>query len=192
MIQPLGRTLSARCDMGGPRLLLLGLILLASTSPRATGQIAQNAEPPVRTPRQFEELRGTWTLNEAAGKGHIAGLPIAHTLVISTTPFQISVTKNASEPEIYQFDGADIAVKDARTGATLDIRRRFALVAGMVALTSQRRRGDFTNIITDAYAADGDVLTVERQLSVLAKSGNLVTLSDEKNSRQTLVYRRTP
>ena len=61
----------------------------------------------------------------------------------------------------------------------------------MVALTSERTRGDFTNIITDAYAADADVLTIERQLSVrVTSAGNLVTLSDESNNRQTLVYRR--
>jgi hypothetical protein len=61
----------------------------------------------------------------------------------------------------------------------------------MVALTSRTIRGDFTNIITDAYAASGDVLTVERQLSVLAQPpGNLVALSDERNNRQTIVYRR--
>jgi hypothetical protein len=35
------------------------------------------------------------------------------------------------------------------------------------------------------------VLTVERQLSVLAQPpGNLVTLSEASNNRQTLVYRR--
>ena len=61
----------------------------------------------------------------------------------------------------------------------------------MVALTAKRTRGDFTNIVTDAYVASGDVLTVERQLSVLARpAGNLVTLSDERNNRQTFVYRR--
>jgi len=61
----------------------------------------------------------------------------------------------------------------------------------MVALTSRRTRGDFTNIVTDAYAASGDTLTIERQLSVVAnRQRNLVTLSDERNNRQSLVYRR--
>jgi hypothetical protein len=70
--------------------------------------------------------------------------------------------KDAGQPQVYRFDGTETVAKDA---------------AGMVALTSKRQRGDFTNIITDAYAAAGDMLTVERQLSVLAQpSGNLVTL----------------
>lgn len=178
--------------MGRRSVLMVGLILLIATPPLAAAQSDQGSGLPVRTPRQFEELRGTWTLDQAAGKGNIAGLPVAHALVITTTPFGISLTKDASDPEIYSLDGADVSVKDLRTGATLDIRHRFTLVAGMVALTSERTRGTFTNIITDAYATNGDVLTVERQLSVLAKpAGNLVTLSDERNNRQTLVYRRS-
>jgi hypothetical protein len=155
------------------------------------GQAAADRGLPVRTPREFTELRGTWMLDESAGKGHIAGLPIAHTLTISTTPFEISLIKDDRDPEVYSFDGREVAPKDARTGAVLDKRYSFTLVAGMVALTSRTIRGDFTNIITDAYAASGDVLTVERQLSVLAQPpGNLVALSDERNNRQTIVYRR--
>ena len=146
---------------------------------------------PVRAPREFIELRGTWMLDETAGKGHIAGLPIAHTLTISTTPVEISLVKDGNDPEVYRIDGTEVAARDVRTGATLDIRYSFTLVAGMVALTSKRTRGDFTNIITDAYAASGDTLSIERQLSVLANpQRNLVTLSDERNNRQTLVYRR--
>jgi len=69
---------------------------------------------------------------------------------------------------------------------------QLSLVAGMLALTSKRTRGSLTNIITDAYAVRGEVLTVERQLSVLMQPpGSLMTLSDERNNRQTLVYRRT-
>jgi len=84
-----------------------------------------------------------------------------------------------------------VPAKDVKTGATLNIRYSFTLVAGMVALTSKRTRGDFTNIVRDAYAASGDALTIERQLSVLADpQRSLVTLSDERNNRQTLVYRR--
>jgi len=150
------------------------------------------ADPlPDRTPREFVEFRGTWLLDEPAGAGRIAGLPIARTLVIATTPAQISLVKDAADPEVYLFDGTESPVKDPRTGAVLDRRYSFALVAGMLALTSKRTRGQFTNIITDAYAVAGDTLTVERQLSVLAEpSGSLVTLSQESNSRQTLIYHR--
>jgi len=146
---------------------------------------------PVRAPREFIELRGMWLLDETGGKGHIAGLPVAQTLTISTTPVEISVVKDGKPPEVYRVDGTEVAAQDARTGATLDIRYGFTLIAGMVALTSRRTRGDFTNIVTDAYAASGDTLTIERQLSVLANpQRNLVTLSDERNNRQSLVYRR--
>ena len=111
--------------------------------------------------------------------------------MISTTPFVISLVKDGRTPETYRFDGTEPPARDSGTGATFDIRYSFRLVAGMVALTSRRLRGLFPIIITDAYAADGDVLTVERQLSVLAQPpGNLVTLSDERNNRQTLVYQR--
>src|SRR5947208_15701411 len=76
---------------------------------------------PVRAPREFIELRGTWMLDETAGKGHIAGLPVAHTLTISTTPVDISVVKDGKDPEVYRVDGAEVAARDVRTGATLDI-----------------------------------------------------------------------
>jgi hypothetical protein len=94
--------------------------------------------------------------------------------------------------EFTELRGTWILDESARTGATLDRRFSFSLVAGMLALTSKRTRGSLTNIITDAYAVRGEVLTVERQLSVLMQPpGSLMTLSDERNNRQTLVYRRT-
>jgi hypothetical protein len=172
--------------------LLLMVLCLVPISTLAVAQVEPSAPLPVRTPREFTELRGMWILDEAAGKGHIAGLPVAHTLSISTTPFEISLAKDDRDVEIYKFDGSESAVTDAGTGAVLNIKHRLTLVAGTLALTSARTRGQFTNIITDAYAASGDTLTVERQLSVLAQPpGSLVTLSDERNNRQTLVYRRS-
>jgi hypothetical protein len=181
----MGRTLTRS-------VLLPAMLLLAAGAPRLRGQVEQGNVLPVRTPREFTELRGTWVLDEDSGKGHIAGLAVAHTLVISTTPFEISLIKDGKDPESYRLDGSEINAKDARTGAVLDRRHSFTLVAGRVALTSKTPRGQFTNIITDAYAATADVLTVERQLSVLSQPpGNLVTLSDDRNNRQTLVYRRS-
>jgi len=166
-------------------LLVVGFVLVAS--PRLPAQ----EQRPVRPPREFTELRGTWMLDESAGTGHITGLPVAHSIAISTTPTEISLVKDGAVGEVYRIDGTEVAEKDAGTGATLDRRLSFSLVAGMVALTSKRTRGTLTNIITDAYAVTGDVLTVERQLSVLMQPpGSLVTLSDERNNRQTLVYRR--
>jgi hypothetical protein len=166
--------------------LFFGVVALTVVGPRVAAQVEE-----VRPPREFTELRGTWMLDERAGTGHIAGLPVAHSIAISTTPTEISVMKDASVGEVYRLDGSEVAEKDAGTGATLDKRLSFSLVAGMVALTSKRTRGSFTNIITDAYAVSGDVLTIERQLSVLMQPpGSLMTLSDERNNRQTLVYRR--
>ena len=42
-------------------------------------------------PREFPAFRGTWTLDESAGRGHIGGLPLARTLAIATTPTEISL-----------------------------------------------------------------------------------------------------
>jgi hypothetical protein len=181
---------------GGPMnrrvfLRIIWVVFVVAVPTLTFAQAEQRIPLAVRIPREFAELRGTWVLDESAGKGHIVGLPVAHMLVVSTTPFEISLVKDARDPEIYALGGSESVAKDPRTGALLDIRYNFTLVAGMVALTSKRARGAFTNIITDAYSTAGDVLTVERQLSVLAQPpGNLVTLSDESNNRQTLVYRR--
>ena len=65
----------------------------------------------------------------------------------------------------------------------------------MLPLTRVRRSADrtYTNIITDAYRVDGAALIVERQLSVLVEPpGGLATLSDARNNRQTIIYRREP
>jgi hypothetical protein len=83
----------------------------------------------------------------------------------------------------------------AAGGVTFGFSFRFTLVADGLALTTRRTRpangGSFTNVITDGYSVAGDVLTVERQLSVVQQpSGMLVTLSDPRNNRQTIVYRR--
>jgi hypothetical protein len=81
----------------------------------------------------------------------------------------------------------------AAGGVTFGFSFRFTLVAD--GFTTRRTRpangGSFTNVITDGYSVAGDVLTVERQLSVVQQpSGMLVTLSDPRNNRQTIVYRR--
>jgi len=74
---------------------------------------------------------------------------------------------------------------------------KFTLVAEMLPLTSTRVRRSadrtYANIITDAYPVDGAALIVERQLSVLVEPpGGLATLSDARNNRQTIIYRREP
>ena len=162
---------------------------------------AAHAQQP---PRLFEEFRGAWALDGAAGRGRIAGLPAARTLVIATSATEISVAKDGAAPEVYRVDGREAPLVDPRTGAELQRSSRFTLVAGGLALTSiVKRPGNggpapsppfrLTNIVTDAYSVQGDTLTVERQLSVLREPpGELVTLADSRNNRQTIVYRRVP
>jgi hypothetical protein len=167
------------------RTLVVCLGLLA-VSPAVSGQ----------QPRVFPEYRGTWTLDESAGAGRIAGLPVARTLVIMTTPTEITVAKDSGLPEVYRFDGTESKSRDPRTGVPLEHRYSFLLVADMLALTSRLTRQEtgrpaLTEILTDAYRALGDTLTVQRQLSQLVEPpGSLATFAVSTNYRQTLVYRR--
>jgi hypothetical protein len=158
------------------------------------------AQAEIRPPLEFEPLRGSWTLDETAGSGHIAGLSVARTLTIATTATELVLTRDSSASEAYRLDGAETA--------TFDTHRIAMPVADALALTTRRirRRGGyaFTNVITDAYSVRGDVLTVERRLDVVVQAlaspdsrtegnygpGHLVQLEDPGNERQTIVYRR--
>jgi hypothetical protein len=179
-------------------LILVSMAVLAG--PRAWAQDSD-------APREFTELRGTWILDEAATEGlrrmvsrtgesrvfDGLGFPVARTLVIATTPTEMSVTKDAGLPEVYRFDGTETQTRDPRTGAPLAERYRFTLVAELLALTLMRPRGDMTEIITDAYSlTEWTVLRVERQLSYLGSAGHLRTLSGRRNDKQSIVYRRQP
>lgn len=156
------------------------------------------AQAEVAPPREFPEFRGTWVLDESAGRGHIVGLPLARTLRIATTPSELTLTKDSGD-DVYRLDGTEVTVGDTV--------KRVTLVAGALAVTTRRTRRQrgyaFTNIITDAYSVNGDVLTVERQLAVavepdpapgsgIQSPGHLVELSEPRNNRQTIVYRRKP
>jgi hypothetical protein len=141
--------------------------------------------------REFREFAGTWILDENASSGRIS-IPVARTLVIATTPTQLSVIKDDAIAEVYPFDGTQTDLWDGR-------RANFTLVSDSVALTTRRTRTreglSRTNVITDAYAVAGDVLTIERRWSILWQPpGTLATLgdSDPQYFRQRLVYRRTP
>ena len=174
--------------------LLCGALVILSVPVLAQGD--------VQPPREFPEFRGTWIRDDTAGSGRIGGLTVARTLVIATTPTEISVAKDAGIPEIYRFDGTETQIRDPRTGAPLDRRYSFLLVADMLALTTRWTRppslGDIRNattieIITDACRVNGDVLTVERQLSVVRQPpGSIATMQNPGNNRQTIVYRRVP
>ena len=173
--------------------LLCGALVVLSVPVVAQGDVQPS--------REFPEFRGTWTRDDTAGSGHIGGLTVARTLVIATTPTEISVAKDGSAPEIYRFDGGETQIRDPRTGVPLARRYSLLLVADMLALTIRLTQppslGDGRNLtmtetITDAYRVAGDILTVERQLSVVRQPpGSIATMQNPGNNRQTIVYRRS-
>jgi hypothetical protein len=173
---------------------MLGLLLLTLS----VGAFAQGLPipPPPGKVRDFFEFRGTWDLDQAAGNGRIAGLPVAKQIVITTTPTEFTVVKDGGTPEIYRMDGTETQQVDPRTGISIDRFFRFTLVAGAVALTSRVIRGGSpperrSTITTDAYSVAGPMMTVERQLSVMVMPpGHVLEMSDASSNQQTLVYRR--
>jgi hypothetical protein len=161
------------------------------------------------SPREFVEFRGTWSLDEAAtsglrpNQGRAGGLidglgfQAARELVIDSTPAQIAVVKDGASPEVYTLDGQATQLRDERTGALLNTSHRFTLVAGMLALTSERKTESnragvtsITTIITDAYRIGGKLLIIERQHSVLEQpAGHLISTANPSR-RQVLIYHR--
>jgi len=145
--------------------------------------------------REFREFRGIWVRDDAAGRGRIAGLPLAQTIEIETTATELTLIRDGGS-DVYRLDQRDTQIGDTTT--------RVTLVAGALAITTMRTRRQrgyaFTNIVTDAYSVDGDLMTIERQLSVAVEpepeksgaptEGHLVELSQPDNNRQTIVYRR--
>ena len=67
---------------------------VALAPPVDASQLPPQAIGP-RPSREFPEFRGTWVLDESAGKGRIVGLPLARKLVIATTPTELSLVKDA-------------------------------------------------------------------------------------------------
>jgi len=180
---------------------LLAILIALPAATRAQTNIAAPIDPSRRSqaleprpPREFPEFRGPWMLDEGAGKGYIAGLPVARRLTIATTPTELSLTKDGAAPESYRFDGSETPSQSGEVRSLFSYR--MTLVGDAIALTTRRVRPNgtetLTNVITDAYTVSGDVLTIERSLSVVrTPPGVVVTLSDPRNNRQTLVYRRT-
>jgi hypothetical protein len=163
----------------------------------ATAGVAAMAQDGA-APHEFGEFRGTWRY-DAAASTHDAqlSLRIARVLVIATSPTAITLTKDGGLPEVYPLDGSETQIRDPRTGAPLDPRYSFRLVAGALALMTKTSSGNpvsqrLTNIVADAYRVTrADTLTVERQLSVLVEPpGSLKLLGGLLNHTDTLVYRR--
>lgn len=160
-----------------------------------------------RPPRTFPLFAGTWLLDEAASTGRLnMAPPVPRTVTIATTPDAVSVTKrlelpperpgregkrratDTPPPEIYRFDGTETTLWDGQ-------RATFLLVGDALALTIRRgnpARGDNITVVTDAYSVEGDVLTLERQLStVLMPAGHIATMKEPANNfRHVYIYRR--
>jgi hypothetical protein len=157
-------------------------------------------------PRTFPQFVGSWVLDETASTGQLNIAPrIPLRLTIETSPTSITVTKrlrlgatdrvsDTPPAEVYRFDGVETSDKDSRTGAILDRTYRFTLAADMLVLTIKegpRTDGSFT-LVTDAYAVDGDVLTLYRQLVSVRPGGLIATMGVPANNfRHTFIYRRS-
>jgi hypothetical protein len=156
--------------------------------------LAQN-ERPVRL---FPEFVGTWALDESASTGPLVITPrIPSRMTITTTPAAITIAKrlrldprdkisDTPDPEVYRFDGTETTVNRYSYS--------FRLVADALALTeklmSGNGSGSFT-LTTDAYAVNGDVLTVYRQLSSVTPAGHILVMQVPANNfRHTYIYRR--
>ena len=72
--------------------VLTVFLLLIPLWPHSAPAARQAAD--AQPPREFPEFRGRWTHVDSAGKGHIAGLPIARALVIDTTATELRVSKD--------------------------------------------------------------------------------------------------
>jgi hypothetical protein len=148
-------------------------------------------------PREFAEFRGTWTLEKSERSAGLS-VHVAQTLVISIAPAEITVVKDKKLSETYRFDGSETPTKEPKTGALLDPRYSFRLVAGLLALTTKTGGAgpnaagvSTTQILTDAYSLTSfDTLRVERQISVLQDPpGSLRTLGP-RNATEIYTYRR--
>jgi hypothetical protein len=172
--------------------LTLLCILGAIVCPALLQAAGQDDRRPIRT---FAHFAGTWTLDAAASTGRLTLAPLVITL--ETTPAEIRVTKQQGPrytqrfppPEIYRMDGTEAVDDNARPRAV----RRFTLVADMLALTTKDNRpgGQAFTLQTEAYAVEGDVLTLHVQLVSVNASGHVLLMQEPTNNfRHTFVYRR--
>lgn len=189
--------------------LRFAVLALALACPALGAQAPQGLPIPagVRQLNDFFQFRGRWILDEKESIGIpplpdplppafrlLAALHVPRELVITTTTTEIAVAKDGAEPEVYRIDGSETQERDPRTGVGLDRFYRFTQVADAIALTRRLRQGTpaepSAEIITDAYAVAGAMLTVERLRSHLVPPGSLVVMKEPGSHRMTLVYRR--
>jgi len=166
---------------------VLAAICLASFVPAFTS--AQNQPPlPVegRAPRLFTEFVGTWKLDESASRMTLGERP--STLVIATTPTEITVAVDRNVPFHYAFANDVVLL-----GNGIALIRR-----------NSRQQGEVftTNVNTRALSVEGDRLTVDSRIAVLVQTvqggkpgqGHFVQMGDgsPETGYQHAVYRRRP
>jgi hypothetical protein len=84
--------------------------------------------------------------------------------------------------------GAIVEIAITPTEITLTRTRTDALLF----TTSETPRNSGFNIVTDAYAVEGDALTARRQLVAVRKGGYIATMQEPSNNHpHTFVYRRS-
>lgn len=161
-----------------------------------------SAQRPPNVPRTFPRFAGTWVLDEQASTGTITMAPrIPRTLTITATPETLTLTErlrlrpgdNISELQVrtVRFDGTP-AVRD-RDSRVYQYQDTFLLVADMLVVStrSTRENQGMFDLATDAFAVDGDVLTLYRQLSHVDPPGRIATMGFEPNNfKHTFIYRR--
>lgn len=190
-----------RAPMTGRNLAVLAAAALAAIASLEDA----SAQRPPNTPRTFPRFAGTWVLDEQASTGTLGMAPrIPRTLTITATPEALTLTErlrlrpgdNISELQVrtVRFDGTP-AVRD-RDSRVYEYQDTFLLVADMLVVSTRSARpgnqGMF-DLATDAFAVDGDVLTLHRQLSHVDPPGRIATMGFEPNNfKHTFIYRRAP
>ena len=162
---------------------------------------AQRSPNPSRT---FPQFAGTWVLDEQASTGTLTMAPrIPRSLTITATPEALTLTErlrlrpgdNISELQVrtVRFDGTP-AVRD-RDSTAYEYQDVFLLVADMLVVSTKsirRRDRNVFDLATDAFAVDGDVLTMHRQLSHVEPPGHIATMGFAPNNfKHTYIYRRS-
>jgi len=155
-------------------------------------------------PRTFPQFAGTWVLDEQASTGTLTMAPrIPRSLTITATPEALTLTErlrlrpgdNISELQVrtVRFDGTP-AVRD-RDSTAYEYQDVFLLVADMLVVSTKsirRRDRNVFDLATDAFAVDGDVLTMHRQLSHVEPPGHIATMGFAPNNfKHTYIYRRS-
>jgi len=181
-----------------------GLAMLAGALAAFASLDDAAAQRSPNPPRTFPQFAGTWVLDEQASTGTLTMAPrIPRSLTITATPEALTLTErlrlrpgdNISELQVrtVRFDGTP-AVRD-RDSTAYEYQDVFLLVADMLVVSTKsirRRDRNVFDLATDAFAVDGDVLTMHRQLSHVEPPGHIATMGFAPNNfKHTYIYRRS-